>query len=156
HVRGRNVYLCASGAARAYDTTVVSKLAQKTSHGRPGSPLVGNRDVAFEDHLVLLGAKDHQSMELNPAAPSMREGGASAVDLMLAGASHDLHRGFGLPHHRRSANRVGRKHAARRVDRQVAGHLRGSGFDELAAFAALAEIERLRPQHLLKRERLVK
>src|SRR5438876_7393767 len=70
--------------------------------------------------LGLLLREDAHGEELGAAAVGVAQGGAHAVDLVLARLLADLHGGLGVAQHAGGADGVGAEHAARRVDRHVA------------------------------------
>src|SRR5437667_4945653 len=102
--------------------------------------------------LRLLSGQDTHRIELGAAAVGVAQGGAHAVDLVLARLLADLHGGLGVAEHAGGADGVGAEHAARRVDRHVAVDGGGARVGHLPALALGSKAQVLHPHGLVPAE----
>src|SRR5438477_5336688 len=103
--------------------------------------------------LGLLSRQDAHGIELGAAAVGVPQGGADAVDLVLAGLLADLHGGLGIAEHAGCPDGVGAEYAAGRVDRHVAVDGGGTRVGHLPALALGREAQVLHPHGLVPAER---
>src|SRR5436305_8150786 len=103
----------------------------------------------------LVRPDDPHGEELRAAAVRVPESPSRAVDLVLARHAAHLQRNLGEPDETGRPDRVARKHAAGRVDREVAVECRRTVVDRLPASALFGETEVLQPHCLVPAERHV-